>query len=1008
MAYKTEIQIGVKGTAQLDKLRQQVTSLNKKVNEIDESFGRGVQSVKRYEETLQKAADTLRKAKMATDDEQRAVKQYVTALNNANAAQQRQNSLIETEITRRGQATQALRKYNAELAAPRQPGGSMAGSYLRPQQARGTTQFSGPIGPGQASQTALSQLLPPSSRFFGGTQYQFPIGPQPDAAAAFMKRTEAAAAAAKRLTAEFIVNQRAARQLAEEQRRINSAEFIERTDAAAKAANRQNAEFLKQIRLQKQAQNLIDRGKVDPSQYLEPIGPQPAGAKGGKGFLGRVADFGLGAGFPLLFGGGAGQVLGGTLGTVLGGGGPAGFGLQIAFSAIGGQIEDAIARTAELGRALESLDLSALADSTLLVNAELREAVQNFIDLGENQRAVELLARETLAQTGLLPESVNDTTEAALRLSNAWDESVGAVNGLVALVSTDLVNALAVTLRFVNAILKVINTLVGKVRELSDNEFVKLALRILPIIGPLQQAKQFLDDILKLTKGVDEATEERTATLLQTGKELEKELGLEQQLFAIESRRTAGTDAAAKLNSAQIKRDSDLLKLKAETQQKIVDKNREFAGVQGEVLENERKAQIAKIEQLAAIEQARIENKFALDEQAAGQQRIKEIEKERKELAKETQEIRARESQIGQARIQTQLSELANEERIFQLRQQTAVASIQLDRARLDAQLSLLQLQESRLQRELDGLQRLNTNFERQRELVDAIARNRANQVKIENQVAKVQAQQGVRQAQIALQQIKFQVQRINLEIQLQRIKAQGEKDDNVRLAQLREINAIARQSQELTSVMLSEGRKQVNIAAQIAGEQKKVADNILRGKLESIEAERVEARRAINAKELAKATGQAADEAARLNSSMSSGGGGASGRTVSTSLPIDPDVEATVKASKPFGFRNIFELTEALDEAQRIKNAQTARTAQMSRPSSNSFASARSYSPGGSFGASSRGTTSVNISTGPVLEFDGKRYMTMDDFERGVAELAGAQAQRARSYGSRRYGGIS
>lgn len=1004
MAYKTEIQIGVKGTAQLDKLRQQVTSLNKKVNEIDESFGRGVQSVKRYEETLQKAADTLRKAKMATDDEQRAVKHYVTALKNANAAQQRQNSLIETEITRRGQATQALRKYNAELAASRQPGGSMAGSYLRPQQARGTTQFSGPIGPGQASQTALSQLLPPSSRFFGGTQYQFPIGPQPDAAAAFMKRTDAAAAAAKRLTAEFIVNQRAARQLAEEQRRINRAEFIARTDDAAKAARRQNAELLKRIRLRKQLENLLPKAKDTSGQYSSPIGPQPKGAGKGKGLLDQISAFGLGAGFPLLFGGGAGQVLGGALGTAIGGANPAAFGLQIAFSAIGGKVEEAIARTTELGRALESLDLSALADTTLVVNAELREAVQNFIDLGENQKAVELLARETLAQTGLLPESVDATTEAALRLSNAWDESVGAVNGLVALASTDLVNALAVTLKLVNSIVKVINTLVGKVRELSNNEFVKLVARILPIIGPLEQGRQILDDILKSTKGVDEATEDRKASLIQTGKELEKELGLEQQVLALEKQRAAGTDAAAKLKNAQIKRDIDLTKLEAETRQKIIDKNREFAGAQ---LEDQRKKQVGLIQELAAIERQRILNKFSLDEQAAGQLQLKELEKAKKEAAKETLEIRREEMKIGQARIQTQLNELTNEEKIFQILQQTAAASIQLDRVRFEGQLSLLRLQESRLQRELNSLQKLNTNFERQRELINAIAANRAKQARVENQVAKAQAQQGIRQAIIAQQQVKFQVQRIKLELQLQKIKAKGEKNDDVRLQQLKEINSIEAQNNKLIEVMVNESNKQVDIAKKIAVEQRKIADNLLKGKLESIEAERVEARRAVNAKELAKATGQAADEAARLtrNSSSRVQLGRTTTQTQSTSMKIDPDVyQSVIDRAGPFGYRNTTELISELEKAQQVRNQQVARTARMSQPSSSSYSSR--YSTGTSV-TSRPATSTVNVNTGPVMQVDNKRYVSMEDFESGLRQVASKNSSLGRSYGGRRYGGM-
>jgi hypothetical protein len=760
---------------------------------------------------------------------------------------------------------------------------------------------------------------------------------------------------------------------------------IGRTNAETKALSNLNRELERTIALQGKASRSGGGGKPG------------GGGGGGKpgGGVNRAESVALGVGFPLLFGGGAGQVLGGLAGSFVG----SGFGGQILGSAIGGQIEDAIARTAELGRALESLDLTALADSTLLVNAELREAIQSSIDLGESQKAVEAIAKETLLQTGLFPENIQDATNAATLLSNVWDELVGSVSGLLSVLATPFLSALTAILSLVNAVVKGVNTVVGLI-----GKGLKL---IVELLGKIPGINRLLAFLKENTEGVNEAEEKRIFNLKQSTKELEKELALDNELLAIEQRRTAGTGAAAKLNGAQVKRDLALRKLYAKTEKDIVKVRQEFGNTNSQILKDELFAKEIAVLRLATNEKTRILNQYTLDEKAAGLQREKEIEKELKQLEKERLEIRARESKIGQTRIQTQLNELANEEKIFQIRQQTAAASLQLDRARLDAQLSLLQLQESRLQRELDGLQKLNTNFERQRKLVDAIARNRANQAKIENQVAKVQAQQGVRQAKIALQQVKFQVQRIDLEIQLQRIKAQGEKDDNVRLAQLREINAIARQNQELTSVMLSEGRKQVNIAAQIAGEQKKVADNILKGKLESIEAERVEARRAINAKELAKATGQAADEAARLNSSMSSGGG-ASGGTVSTSLPIDPDVrKAVMDRAGPFGYRSVYELIEKLEEAQKIKNARTTRTAQMSQPSSSSFASSSSYAPRSSSGSSS-GTTSVNISTGPVLEFDGKRYMTMDDFERGVAELAGAQAQRARSYGSRRYGGIS
>ena len=141
------------------------------------------------------------------------------------------------------------------------------------------------------------------------------------------------------------------------------------------------------------------------------------------------------------------------------------------------------------------------------------------------------------------------------------------------------------------------------------------------------------------------------------------------------------------------------------------------------------------------------------------------------------------------------------------------------------------------------------------------------------------------------------------------KLKAQEIKDDEQRAAKIREINATEQQTLALTKEMISSGEKQLKNAIEIARQKDIVADNILRGKLENIETERVEGRRAALIAQIAKQTGKAADEASRLNSNMSSGGGGggASGRTASTSLPIDPDVEARVKASKPFGFRNIF-----------------------------------------------------------------------------------------------------
>ena len=547
--------------------------------------------------------------------------------------------------------------------------------------------------------------------------------------------------------------------------------------------------------------------------------------------------------------------------------------------------------------------------------------------------------------------------------------------------------------------------------SISGDDIAEFAASQIPVIGNFVKINDILGDILPKTDSVNEAEEERLFNLKQTSKEMEKELALDTELLAIEQRRAAGTDAAAKLINAQLEKEKATRELTAKTEQEILDLRREFGPLNNEALQAEFDKQASLVQQQALNEQIRIDKKFALAEESAAQQREKEVEKEIKELEKERLDIQTRQSQIAQVAVQAQLTELSNQQKIFQLSQQTAASEAELANARLNTELSFLQLQESRLVRELEGLQELNTNFERQREITNAIAANRINQAKIENEIAKAAAQEAVLAAENAQRQIEFQVHQINLELELQRIKAQGEKDDAVRLQQLAQINALEASTLELTNAMLASGSRQVEIAKQIAAEQGIVADNILRGKIESIEAQRVEALRTINAQELAKATGQAADEAARLNSNMASGSGSGSStstQTSSTRLKIDPDVYDSVIANAPgHGFRNIYELTEALDEAQAIKNAQMEK-AELSSPSSSSYSSPTVYSGGSGSYSGAGGVAAVNVTTGPVMEFDGTKYVTMDDFEKTVGTIASSQASASRSYGGRQYAGVA
>ena len=872
MAYKTEIQIGVRGSAGVEKLRKEVDQLNEKLTKLENTTKVGILSITRYNATLAKAADSLRKVEIGTNDESIAIKRYVTALRTANAVQARQNKLIDQEITLRERAARMK-------ALPK---------------AVATTQFDSPIGPGPAS--SLS-----------------------------------------------------------------------------------------------------------------------ARPKRGSSGLEKFGEFGLGAGFPLLFGGGAGQVLGGGLGTLVGGGGPASFGLQIAFSAIGGQIEAALGRIREMDSALKALDMDALAESAITVNAELRQSVQNLVDMGANQQAVELAANAVLQQTGVLPESVSDASNAVTLLSNAWDQVVGAVSGLLSLVGTPLLSALTLVLKVVGQAVKGINIFVSTV-----GVGIK---RLVQLIKLIPGGDGLLAGIENATKGVNEASEERLATLVKSGEQLDKEFRREQEIFGIEKRRVAGNTAAAKLTNAQATRDEALLKLKNATEDKLIAKRREFQGLTSKTAEIELFFQEQRIKGEAEIQKSRILQKFTIDEQNAALLRQKEIEKERKDLARELFEARVNESKIAQSGVQTQLNQLANDQKIFDLRQQTANVSLQLERAIFDAQLSTLQLEESRLQRELQRLQQKEIRFGRQKDLINAIAKNQARQAKIKFNIDKLEIAQGVAKAQIAQQQVQFEVQRIKLQIQLLKLKAEEIKDDKRRAAKFREIAATERQSNRLTQVMLQSAAQQLRFAVQIARQKGIIARNTLRGKLESIEAERVEKRRAVNAASLAKSTERIANASGssgrgsgssdlRPGQSLNSLGrpiilGEKSSSTVTTRLPIDDDVYEAVRRNirTRDPQRYALELTAALDRAQAAKNARVA--ADERRRSELSAASYNYSQSRGLTGLSHNETTMVNVTTGPVLEFDGTSYVKMSDFREGLSTVARLTTRSSRYPGNRRFTGI-
>lgn len=1006
MAYKTEIQIGVKGTAALDKLRKNIGDLNEKVNLIDKGFRTGIQSVAKYERALSKAADTLRKARANTDDERDAVQNYVKALGAANAAKERQNRLINEEIARRSKATAELKKYNAAAVAPRPAGGSMNQRYIRPGS--------------------------PVAR----TQYDQPIGPQPDVAADFMRRTNAAAQAARRLTAEFLAQQRQARNLANVQREINSANFLARTDEAARKASRLTAEYAKQLRIQKEAANLAASRQITPgTQYAKPIGPQAKDARTGTaGFLEQAGAFGLGTGFPLLFGGGAGQVIGGGIGTALakafGLAGEAAMGLQIALSAIVGKVEELVRRFGEVGNAIRSLNMDALADTFITVNENARTLVRQLTEAGKAQAAVSVAANETLRQTGVMPEAVTDITNTVNLLSNTWDEVVASVSGLVSIIATPLLAALTVILQGIAKAVQGLNLIASNLGLILKRatELVFLIPGLEPILRGIQAA----------TKGIVEEEEKGLAKLVETGEALEREYRQNEKLFEIEKGRTAGRTTAEKLVNAEIEKRLALQELEDAKDAQILAKRREFANVTGRSAQIELEYQEMIIGKNFEIEKSRINQTYELERQKI------ELEQHRDLMKEKTEDIRH----------QSQL--LASQAESLNYQGQIIANNAALVNAQRQTQSDLLGLQISRLERQRDEAR----HFLDQIKLNNIIIDKKKEQAKLEYEGQLTSIKLGVAKAEQERNQVRLKTQQINLQLELVRIEAEGIENDAKREAALRRIGAQEKATLQVVEDMNRAAQHSLETTQKIAAFQQKSAKYAYQGKIEALETSREQGRMAsfLNSQQksmghLVQQSGQYASNMARAANSakttVSDYDKGTLGATkqfqASTSIPIDDDVKQKVQSRG--NFKSPEAMVSALEEAQKAKNrsqqiSATRARQSMQKPRYDVYAAggyatqphlgmvgeagpeyivperkAAAFATNYLMGA--RGASAipryadggyvgpVNIQTGPVMQQGGTNYVTMDQFEKGLMDLATAVSASNRSYGARQYMGV-
>jgi len=409
------------------------------------------------------------------------------------------------------------------------------------------------------------------------------------------------------------------------------------------AQTRLNALIEKESLLQKKIVPTADAG-FGPQGPALPPGRGGAPRPGSLDFNPKATaeNIALGAGFPLLFGGGAGQVAGGLIGSFFG----EGFGGQILGSAIGQILEDAQRRITEIGNALNMLDMDKLRESVVFVNAELDTTVRRLIEAGDAQTAQAIAAEEVAAQTGMIPQAVSDISGNANALVNIWNQFLGAVSGTLSIIGVPFVSALSLLLSGFTKILQYTNLLVTTVGAWGA-ELVRKVINKFPILG------RFLSNTLNGAKAITEEEEKRNAVLQAAiDKQVTENYNTAKNL-ALEKQRTLGRTTAEKLINLELDRGLEINRINAEYEQKILQFRRDNArATAAQVEKGVREIQVA---QAIAIEQVRI--KTLLQEQGL------EIEanKERYDRAAEA------------VRLQISALETSNQVRTAQLSAEAAI-----------------------------------------------------------------------------------------------------------------------------------------------------------------------------------------------------------------------------------------------------------------------------------------------------------------------------------------------
>jgi lambda family phage tail tape measure protein len=282
----------------------------------------------------------------------------------------------------------------------------------------------------------------------------------------------------------------------------------------------------------------------------------------------QVGKFGenlaLGAGFPLLFGGGPGAVAGSTLGSFVG----SGFGGQILGGAIGQILDGAIQKTAQLGSALQTLDISQIEESGVRINANLETQISLLRQTGSAYAAQQLLQQEVYATTGAIPGTIEGISDSVNVLSSAWSEFTAAAGATLGIVGAPFAAALGAALRIVNLILKGFNVAASGLGGLIQ----KTGEWVVELVAGGEALKNIQDYFESLNPAIDEARGKYAPIL----SDLNSQVLLNRELLELEKQKTTGKTSEGKDRNLDLTAQQKILTINAEIDNEIREVNKDI------------------------------------------------------------------------------------------------------------------------------------------------------------------------------------------------------------------------------------------------------------------------------------------------------------------------------------------------------------------------------------------------------------------------------------------------